>query len=499
MPLLHRRSSPFVMALITMRSYAPAVWLALSVGMGQIAVWLCGEIWSGALAACCGLTLLVSLRFGRGFLLVGLLLGILTAYPALFSHIYLAEAPDAVILGEISSPPRRPRPGEIVFELTTIGDSKSVRLRCRAIDLPWRNAAELQEGDIVSVRGSIRPVERPLNPLSWGGWLWRNGVAGECKARFVSRALDRAPPFLSRIRAYVLDLVRDRVGDNRGSALFLSMALGYHDILSPTVEGAFQALGLTHLLVVSGYQVSLVFGLVVRLASLIGTRLSLGRHARLWIMGAAFLCALLYVLLIGAEMSAVRALIAAGCVCAHLLTETGARFAQRWGIALFVMQMVWSWCILEIGVILTFAALLGIGLGVQLGAGRQVSTYLWVTVAAWVCTSFVVVCWSGSFSVVSLLLNFLLAAPWSMLNCTAGFVGLLLLLANIPGGAWILQVVSWVNFYLAELLIYMRDLPLMSFALEGAWRVAVSLALGASLSSLLLWSALTWNPARRSQ
>ncbi len=495
---LRRRSSRLLWTLITMRSYAPAVWLALSVGVGQIAVWLCGEIWSGVLAACCGVALLVSLRCGRGFVLVGVLLGILSAYPALFGRVVLEESSDVVLQGEISSPPRRPRPGEIVFQLTTGGDSQPVRLRCRAIDLPWRNAAELQEGDLVYVRGSIRPVERPLNPLSWTGWLWRNGIAGECKARFVSKAVERAPPSLSRIREYILDLVRNRVGDDRGSALFLSMALGYHDILSPTVEGAFRSLGLTHLLVVSGYQVSLVFGLIVTIASLIGSRLSLGRYARLWIMSGAFVCALLYVLLIGAEMSAVRALVAAGCVCAHLLTETGARFAQRWGIALFIMLMVWPWCILEIGVILTFAALLGIGLGVQLGAGRSVYTYLWVTVAAWICTSFVVVCWSGSFSVVSLLLNFVLAAPWSMLNCTAGIVGLLALLLNIPGGAAILHLVSWINFHLAEVLILLHDLPFVSFSLEGAWRIVVSLALGVSVSGLLLWGGFTWNPAQQS-
>jgi ComEC/Rec2-related protein len=276
------------------------------------------------------------------------------------------------------------------------------------------------------------------------------------------------------------------------------MALGYHDVLSPTVEGAFQSLGLTHLLVVSGYQVSLVFGCIVTLASRIGSRLSLGRYARVLITGSGFLCAALYVLLIGAEMSAVRALIAAGCVCAHILTETGARFAQRWGIALFVMQMVWPWCILEIGVILTFAALLGIGLGVQLGEGHSVRTYLLVTVAAWVCTSLVVVCWSGSFSAMSLILNFVLAAPWSMLNCTAGILGLVLLLGNVPGGEVILHVVSWINFHLAEWLIGMRDLPFASFSLSGGLRIGASLALGSILCVLLVRSCLTWNRTGRS-
>jgi hypothetical protein len=156
------------------------------------------------------------------------------------------------------------------------------------------------------------------------------------------------------------------------------------------------------------------------------------------------------------------------------------------------MQILWPWCVFEIGVILTFAALLGIGLGAQLGDGRPLRSYLWVTVAAWICTSLVVVLWSGSFSVVSLVLNFVLAGPWSMLNCTAGLLGLALLLANVPGGGLMLQLVSWVNVQLTEVLIALRDLPFMSFVLQGAWLGGVAAALGIALVTLLVRCGLRW-------
>lgn len=475
-----------------LRSYAPAVGFALSVTVGQFVVWFGGEIWSALVLALIGAAILLARGVRMAGSLVGVVVGIITAYPHLYGRMRVLESQDVVVLGEIDGTPRRSKPGEVTFELRSLGHPEPFRLRCRAIDLPWRNVADLEDGDVVAVRGSVRAVSRPQDPFSWEAWLWRNGVDGECKARYVSTPFERRPSVMQQIRQALVARVRERVGDERGTALLLSMALGFQDILSPTVEGAFRGLGLTHLLVVSGYQVSLVFGLVVAVASLLGSRLSLGRLGRVWVLASAIVLSSLYVLLIGAEMSAVRALIAAGCVCAHLLTETGARFAQRWGVALLVMQIIWPWCALEIGVLLTFSALLGIGIGMQLGAGRKLRTCVWVTVCAWLCTSCVMVLWSGSFSVVSVLLNFVLAGPWSMLNCAVGLVGLALVVAGIPGGVASVRVVSWINVALSEWLIYLHDLPYMSFNLHGAWAILLAALLSASVLTLGYASCSSW-------
>jgi ComEC/Rec2-related protein len=497
MGLLSDRIRMLITGRAVLRSYAPAVGCALSVAVGQLLVWLVGEVWSALALAVVGCLLLTPWGVGRGGIALGVVVGILTAYPELYGRTQVLESEDTVVLGEIVGSPRRPKPGEVNFELQSVGHPKPFRLRCRAIDLPWRNVADLQGGDRVAIRGSVRAVSRPRDPFSWEGWLWRSGIDGECKARYVSAPFDRSPSVVQRMRESILASVRERAGDDRGSALFLSMALGFHDILSPTVEDAFRVLGLTHLLVVSGYQVSLVFGLVVAVSSYLGSRLLLGRFVRMWVLASAILVSLLYVLLIGAEMSAVRALIAAGCVCAHLLTETGARFAQRWGVALLVMQIIWPWCALEIGVLLTFSALCGIGIGMQLGGDRKLPTFLWVTVCAWLCTSCVVVLWSGSFSVVSVLLNVVLAAPWSTLNCAVGLVGLVLLMTGLPGGAEIVRGVSFVNISVSKGLLYLRDLPHVSFELEGTWRVLISVLLIVSALTLGYRGSMPWLLKRR--
>jgi predicted membrane metal-binding protein len=124
------------------------------------------------------------------------------------------------------------------------------------------------------------------------------------------------------------------VEDERGVSLLLSMALGYRDVLSPSVEQAFSSLGLTHLLVVSGYQVSMVFGFVMAIAVMLVPRASVFRYWREGCTAIGLMVASVYVVLIGAEMSAARALIAAAFVCAERVCESRSGFAQRWSVAL---------------------------------------------------------------------------------------------------------------------------------------------------------------------
>jgi predicted membrane metal-binding protein len=170
-----------------------------------------------------------------------------------------------------------------------------------------------------------------------------------------------------------------------------------------------------------------------------------------------FLVAALYVSIIGFEMSATRALIAASCVCAGLLMDRAGGFGQRWWVALLLMHVVFPWATYEIGVLLTFAALAGIGVGARLGQGRAFVTWMWVNVSVWVFTSLILIPATGTISLLGLVLNLLIPAPWSVLNCTLGVMGLVGCLLDVPGGATLLNMVFWVNERVAALLIAVRD------------------------------------------
>ena len=265
--------------------------------------------------------------------------------------------------------------------------------------------------------------------------------------------------------------------------MFLSMALGYRDVMSQQVEESFQQTGLTHLLVVSGYQVSMVFGLLYSGFMLLGPTRSRTPALRAIFAGAALLVTLLYVLLIGSEMSASRALVAATCLCMESLFESGRRFAQRWGVALVVMQLVWPWAAFEVGVALTFAALDGIGVGACLGRGATASTFLWIQLSVWLFTTTIIAIWNGSVAPMGLVLNILIAPCWSLLNCVVGLTGLVAYPMWHELGSVLLQVVAFMNEAAVDLFLPLEAQAPLGGALTGAakWAAVLGLMLGCGL------------------
>lgn len=472
--VFHSRS--LARTLAACRRNAPAVPLAVAIGIGQALVWWVGDLGLACLISLFGTGLCLRTSRALSWFYGGMILGILTALCARIDPgIPPQSSGEVSILGTVSGSPRHPRPGEVVFELKTNSDTQRGLVRFRAVDLPWRNSAHLQPGDTVQVRGQCLAVNQPQNPFSWKGWLWRRGVIAQCKARFVSAPLSRTASPLHRVRELVRARVIDTLGDSQGVGLFLSMALGYQDLLSVPLEKSFTRLGLTHLLVVSGYQVSLMFGFVLSCGAACSARARLGgRYLRISLTAVAFGFAALYVLFIGSEMSAVRALLAAGCICAHFLSDRETSFAQRWGIALLGMQLLWPWCVFDVGVILTFAALFGIGVGSEFAPQSRWIMFVAVTVTVWLCTSIVIVLWQGMLSPVGLLLNLVIAAPWSILNCTAGLLSLLILLSGIPLCSYPLLVITWVNQRVSDAILALGESPYSGWQVVGGARLVLA-------------------------
>ncbi len=471
------------------RRHAPAVQLALSVMLGQGVVWALQDLWLAITLIAIGIGCCASKISGASWLTGGMVLGIVSAFIAAPVPASLPTLQgELAIVGVVEGAPRHPRPGEVTFEFRSEAELGAALIRCRAIDLPWRNAALLAPGDRVVVRGTFEPVFKPLNPFAFEGWLWRRGIRAECKARFVSEPIERMPPVLFDWREYVRTRVVSALGESQGAGLFLSMALGYHDLLSVPLEKAFTRLGLTHLLVVSGYQVSLAFGFILWCATALVRRLRYGgRYVRNGATILAFSVSTLYVVFIGFEMSAVRALLAAACVCANLLSERGTSFAQRWGAALLGMQVIWPWCAFDIGVVLTFAALFGIGLGGKFAMNSKVAQFVAVTCAVWLCTSLVIVVWQGTLSPLGLALNLVVAAPWSIINCTVGLSALGLMLLGFPGSDYPLWALGVLNQLIGEIVLTLGEWSHASWQLEGANRLVAIVI----VAMLVAWLGLT--------
>ena len=422
---------------------APVTPLLIGVTLGQVIAWFTDLLPLITCATCFGaLALMMPQRLGR--VSWGVCLGLI---PCLVSTILQptgVTAEDAQLLVRLIEPPLRRKPGEVTFVAEELGTLRR-RVRCRAVDLPWRNAAELGEGDVAWVRGAVTPVRRPLNPFGWQASLWRKGIAGEMKVLFVSHVLAHGEGPMARAREAIGDRVREISGESRGGALLLSMAFGFGDLISKTVEDLFKEVGLSHLLVVSGYQVSLVFGLVYGGLTRVLSRALSGIWLRYLIALLSLVAAAFYVLLVGMEMSSIRAFIAASFVCSALFLDRRPHFFQGVGVALLFLQLFWPWALFDLGVLLTFAALCGIGVGRICGAGGTIRTLIWINVAVWVFTTLVIVLWGGGVAPSSLLANIVFAGPWSVLNCTLGVSGVALAFVSLTLGAPLVRLVSWIN------------------------------------------------------
>ena len=450
----------------------PVLPLAMGMCLGQVITWFSSTLMLVFLATCFGgFTVFASRRLSA--VLCGVSLGIATGGVAALTHPGAWRGSDVQVLVRVEDPPTRRQTGEVSFVGREVVGHEGRILRVRSLDLPWRHASAIERGDVVWVRGALAAVERPLNPFSWEGWLWRRGISGEMKALFVSKPVEHRLRTLDSVRNRIRERVTEITNDRRGGAVFLSMALGERDVLSRHVEEAFKGLGLSHLLVVSGYQVSLVFGVIfaifLRVSGMVRPTLAL-RHFATWcaLVGAAG-----YVVLVGAEMSSVRALIAAACLCVALVIDRRHRFAQRWAAALLIIQIIYPWALFDIGVLLTFAALGGICVGSVMGQRHEVYSVVWVTVCVWLFTSLVTTICFGSISPAGLILNLMLAGPWSVLNCTVGVVGLGLAMFHIPTGEWQVRLVGYINEAAVNVLLWLGSNLRLQDELEGWLRWCV--------------------------
>jgi competence protein ComEC len=203
------------------------------------------------------------------------------------------------------------------------------------------------------------------------------------------------------------------------------MVLGTRDILSPETETLFRFFGLTHLLVLSGFQVTLVFTLVHQ--ALMSVRWLLWRHVdRLPLEPLATLgglsVAVGLVACTGFEASGNRALIAV------VLAAGADAYEARWsgslaivGVA-FIMELLWPLVVFEPGAALTFAALVGLQLGRRYGNGFFAAVVS--SLGASLCVSAVSMIWFPPPSWYGMLVGLMVTPVFSFVILWGAIVGL---------------------------------------------------------------------------
>ena len=477
----------------------PLAYPLLCLVCGQL---LCSTIW-GEKALICVLAALVgsvycALKKERFFVSCSfLLLGVLSEARILSFASDVALAQNQRVELEIQGAVKRSKPNELKFtaiikkvlEVKEDGLYETSHLLtdkmlyCKGAELPWRNLSGITQGDVFIAAIQYKPLRRKRSFLSFDEGLRRQGYSGTCKIRFASELLHHKGYF-EEIRERFMQSYKETIGLTLESGLSLSILLGFRDLMTNPVEKEFQATGLSHLLVFSGAQVVLMYGCCYWLINLLLLRFQ--HSSRGWgSMNAAPVCSLLatvvFVLFVGIEKSSLRALFALGASFGGTLFERGRGIYHGMLIALFFMVFVWPCCVLDPGVQLTFAALLGIALGSTLG------NFLWVYFMTSLLTTAVSVLWFGQFSVIGFLMNPILVPLVSILASTLGVIATIAFISGVDASGLLLQLMALISGYLESVIHFAQYLPFAVFSVNILQSTVISV-LSALLCAGLLYA-----------
>lgn len=280
--------------------------------------------------------------------------------------------------------------------------------------------AYLKRGDRVWIRGQVKQPEN-FDNFNYVNYLKQQNVYGEL---IKAQVIVIEPSFASvsgnlyQLRRLLINRT-EFVFTEQAAAIILGMLIGDKKQLSSQLYQSFQKVGLVHILVVSGFNLTIIAMSVGGLARIIGRRpadfLSLGV---IW----------LFVLLVGASSAVIRAGIMASLLISARLFGRLAFASVSLLFAIVVMVVINPWRLFyDIGFQLSVAATYGVLEANQLRINFEkdgwLSEIIWSSFGAIIFTAPIVAYYFGTFSVVALLANLLVlpATPYLMLF---GFLGL---------------------------------------------------------------------------
>ena len=255
------------------------------------------------------------------------------------------------------------------LQLTTV-DGQPIRGRARLtefLDDPEQHALfdalNLGSGDRVEIVVKLhRPVVyRDPGVFDYRRYLERQGIywTGTIRNPRLITVLDRGWHGPDRIKSWIeARLEKPFANQPDVQGLVLGMVIGRKFGLTADTERRFQAGGLYHLLVVSGFNLAVVAGTALWLARFIPCR----RRTRLWLVLA---CALAYAAVVEGQAPVYRATIAIMLLVIGKLLDRGYVVFNATAAAAFILLLVDPTSIEDSSFQMTFAAVLAvIGIGV---------------------------------------------------------------------------------------------------------------------------------------
>jgi competence protein ComEC len=234
------------------------------------------------------------------------------------------------------------------------------------VDVALLAPVDVQPGDRVRLRGRLRPPAPALSPGTFDAEAAAlvEGVHGRLAVVDVHdvAVLGHRPPAWSvRARVALSQRLQEQLPP-RLAGLLLALLIGDTSLFEEEQSQAYRHVGAGHLLAVSGLQVTLLAGVLVRLVTTLFLLTGPGRRGR----GAGIAAALAllgvwgFVALCGAPPSAVRAAIMASAVVGAGALGRRALLEDALAAAGLVTVVAAPSAVLDAGFLLSYAAVLGL-------------------------------------------------------------------------------------------------------------------------------------------
>ena len=218
----------------------------------------------------------------------------------------------------------------------------------------------LGSGDRIEVLVRLRPPTVYRNP---GVFDYRNHLAlqgihwtGSIRSPRLIQVRDRGWHGVDRFRKWASSRISSHFEDPARRAIVLGMVLGQRQRLPAETAQAFEAAGLIHLLVVSGFNLAVVAAGALWL----GARLPFPVHERAAARVFALSVVLAYAILVEGDAPVKRATLMTVFWIAGSLTDRGYEVVHALGVAAFAILVVDPLSLLDSSFQLTFAAVLAI-------------------------------------------------------------------------------------------------------------------------------------------
>lgn len=400
-------------------------------------------------------------------LLAGLYIQVRTPEPASTNISQLLTQPEfgtasVEVTGLISTSPRLTRSQSIQFELEsfsvrpadTVEEVEKAKKEQNVtgsayVTVPLLQGTGLHPGQMVTITGSLYQPKPATNPggFDFRAYLAQQGIFAGVRGKHVI-SLEKEGRFQQhitpqrRLRSlvqYRLWQVRQRIVRSQvlglgvpNGPIVSAMLLGKANVDIPyDVRDTFTKAGLAHALAASGFQVSLLIGVILALTQ------QLGRGLRLCVCTSTLL---FYLGLTGLEPSVLRAAVMGFAV---LLATTLNRKVNALGallvaaVLLLLMNPLWIW---ELAFQLSFLATLGLLITVPVltkwldWLPISIATLVAVPVAAYVWTLPLILQIFGVVSPYSILLNTLAAPLITLISLGSAISALVGLIYPVAGG-----------------------------------------------------------------